>query len=208
MIDHKFTRSESDPCIYYKKLPNGEFVILLLYVDDMLIADTSMRIVSEFKTHLAKEFAMKDLGAAKKILGITIFRDRKKRELKLSQQDYIKKVLDRFGMVDAKSNMNSQEFWRQTGKESIGLKLPTGCPLFLLPPSNGSFKPEIAMPVIQPMLSFLDATDSYFFLDVYPFFAWNSNPTNMLDAQLDAAVAAMAALGYGEVKVVISEGTG
>ncbi|GLJ09201.1 hypothetical protein SUGI_0103680 [Cryptomeria japonica] len=79
------------------------------------------------------------------------------------------------------------------------------------PPSNGSFKPEIAMSVIQPMLSFLSATDSYFFLDVYPFFAWNSDPTNisldyvlfgeittdvvqdgilsysnMLDAQLDA----------------------
>lgn len=103
MIDHKFTCSESDPCIYYKKLPNGEFVILLLYVDDMLVADTSMRIVSELKTHLAKEFAMKDLGAAKKILGMTIIRDRKKRELKLSQQDYIKKVLDKFVMADAKS---------------------------------------------------------------------------------------------------------
>ncbi|XP_059072089.1 probable glucan endo-1,3-beta-glucosidase A6 [Cryptomeria japonica] len=98
------------------------------------------------------------------------------------------------------------------------------------PPSNGSFRPELAMSVIQPMLSFLSATDSYFFLDVYPFFAWNSDPANisldyvlfgeitadvvqdgilsysiMLDAQLDAAIAAMATLGYGEVKVVISE---
>ncbi|GLJ09189.1 hypothetical protein SUGI_0103480 [Cryptomeria japonica] len=98
------------------------------------------------------------------------------------------------------------------------------------PPSNGSFKQEIAMSVMQPMLSFLCATDSYFFLDVYPFFAWNSDPanisldyvllgeittdvvqdgtlsySNMLDAQLDAAIAAMATLGYGEVKVVISE---
>ncbi|GLJ09193.1 hypothetical protein SUGI_0103530 [Cryptomeria japonica] len=98
------------------------------------------------------------------------------------------------------------------------------------PPSNGSFKPEIAMSVIQPMLSFLSATDSYFFLDVYPFFAWNSDPanisldyvlfdeitadvvqdgilcySNMLDAQLYAAITAMATLGYGEVKVVISE---
>ncbi|GLJ09192.1 hypothetical protein SUGI_0103520 [Cryptomeria japonica] len=98
------------------------------------------------------------------------------------------------------------------------------------PPSNGSFKPEIAMSVIQPMLSFLSATDSYFFLDVYPFFASNSDPanisldyvlfgditadvvqdgilcySNMLDAQLYAAIAAMATLGYGEVKVVISE---
>lgn len=68
MIDHKFTCSESNPCIYYKKLPNGEFFILLLYVDDMLVADTSMKIVSELKTHLAKEFAMKDFRGSKEDL--------------------------------------------------------------------------------------------------------------------------------------------
>lgn len=99
------------------------------------------------------------------------------------------------------------------------------------PPSNGSFRADIASSVLQPMLSFLANTDSYFFLDVYPFFAWSSNPvnisldyvlfgitntasairdgsleyTNMLDAQVDATVAAMAELGYGNVKIAISE---
>ncbi|XP_057857045.2 probable glucan endo-1,3-beta-glucosidase A6 [Cryptomeria japonica] len=97
------------------------------------------------------------------------------------------------------------------------------------PPSNGTFKEAIATSVIKPMLSFLDSTDSYFFLDVYPFFAWNDNPvnislnyalfglsttnvedgtlgyTNILDAQLDAAIAAMQALGYDDVKLAISE---
>lgn len=73
MIDHKCTCCEFDPCIYFKKLSNGEFVILLLYVDDMLVADTSMKIVSELKTHLANEFSINDLGAANKILGMTIF---------------------------------------------------------------------------------------------------------------------------------------
>ena len=46
---------------------------------------------------------MKDLGAAKKILGMEITRDRKFRFLFLSQQSYIKKVLHRFNMHDAKS---------------------------------------------------------------------------------------------------------
>ncbi|KAH9322343.1 hypothetical protein KI387_016982, partial [Taxus chinensis] len=91
------------------------------------------------------------------------------------------------------------------------------------PPSNGSFRADIASSVMQPMLRFLNTTDSYFFLDVYPFFAWNSDPanisleyalfgqatedgySNMLDAQLDAALAAMAALGYGQVRIAISE---
>ena len=46
---------------------------------------------------------MKDLGAAKKILGMEITRGRNSGLLFLSQQSYIKKVLHRFNMHDAKS---------------------------------------------------------------------------------------------------------
>ena len=86
MAEHNFTRCESDPCVYFKRLPSGEFVILLLYVDDMLVAGTNKRIVNELKQKLASKFAMKDLGAAKKILGMTITRNRKKREITFSQK--------------------------------------------------------------------------------------------------------------------------
>ena len=43
-----------------------------------------------------------DLGPTKKILGMEISRDRKSRLLLLSQENYIKKVLHRFNMHDAK----------------------------------------------------------------------------------------------------------
>ena len=45
---------------------------------------------------------MKDLGAAKQILGMMIFRDRKNMKLTLSQDDYIAKVLQHFSMENAK----------------------------------------------------------------------------------------------------------
>ena len=45
---------------------------------------------------------MKDLGAAKQILGMRITRDRKNRKLTLSQSEYIEKVLERFRKQDAK----------------------------------------------------------------------------------------------------------
>ena len=50
------------------------------------------------KIELAKSFAMKDLGAAKKILGMRITRDRKNRKLTFSQGEYIEKVSDSFRM--------------------------------------------------------------------------------------------------------------
>ena len=45
---------------------------------------------------------MKDLGPARKILGMEIFKDRARRVLHLSQGGYIQKVLERFGMKGAK----------------------------------------------------------------------------------------------------------
>uniref|UniRef100_A0A2N9FYY5 Integrase catalytic domain-containing protein n=1 Tax=Fagus sylvatica TaxID=28930 RepID=A0A2N9FYY5_FAGSY len=54
------------------------------------------------KSLLHKEFEMKDLGAAKKILGMEIRRDRGARKLWLSQKNYIRKVFENFSMLDAK----------------------------------------------------------------------------------------------------------
>jgi hypothetical protein len=50
---------------------------------------------------------MKDLGAAKKILGMEIRRDRDAKKLWLSQDGYVKKVLERFSMENAKSESTS-----------------------------------------------------------------------------------------------------
>ena len=46
---------------------------------------------------------MKDLGAAKQILGMKICRDRKNRKFTFSQADYIKKLLQRFYMDNSKA---------------------------------------------------------------------------------------------------------
>jgi len=46
---------------------------------------------------------MKDLGAAKQILGMKIYRDRKNRKLTLSQANYVEKVLQRFHMENIKA---------------------------------------------------------------------------------------------------------
>ena len=71
MIAGRFSRSEMDHCCYLKKF-NASYIILLLYVDDMLIAGPNMKEILKLKESLAKEFAMKDLVVAKKILGMRI----------------------------------------------------------------------------------------------------------------------------------------
>jgi ATP-binding cassette subfamily B (MDR/TAP) protein 1 len=68
--------------MYYKKFEeDNDFIILLLYVDDMLVIGPDKDRVQELKVQLAREFDMKDLGPTNKILGMQIDRDRSKRKI-------------------------------------------------------------------------------------------------------------------------------
>jgi len=71
-----YTRSYYDLCVYYNKLPGGQYIYLLLYVDDMLIVFKSRYIIDKLKKDLSSKFEMKDLGEAKKVLGMEIEGDR------------------------------------------------------------------------------------------------------------------------------------
>ena len=65
----EFKRCEADHCCYVKSFDNS-YTILLLYVDDMLIIGFSIEEINNLKKQLSKQFAMKDLGAAKQIIGM------------------------------------------------------------------------------------------------------------------------------------------
>ncbi|KAK4388108.1 Retrovirus-related Pol polyprotein from transposon TNT 1-94 [Sesamum angolense] len=77
--------------------------LLVLYVDDMLIASPSITLITELQKNLCKNFEMKDLGNAKRILGMTIDRDRKNSVIFLNQKTYVKTVLEKFSMENAKT---------------------------------------------------------------------------------------------------------
>ena len=68
----------------------------------MLIATKSKEEIRTVKAQLNNEFEMKDLGAAKKILGLEIVRDRVVGRLSLSLKGNIEKVLRRFNMQNVK----------------------------------------------------------------------------------------------------------
>ena len=73
---------------------------MLLYFDDMLITSKNRGEIKRLKKQLASEFEMKDLGDAQRILGMEIRRDKKNGSVWLTQESYLKKVLERFCMDD------------------------------------------------------------------------------------------------------------
>ena len=61
MVGYGYTRTNADNCVYVKKFSNGKFVILLLYVDDMLIVGQDAGVIGNLKKDLFMSFDMKDL---------------------------------------------------------------------------------------------------------------------------------------------------
>ncbi|GFQ02696.1 retrovirus-related pol polyprotein from transposon tnt 1-94 [Phtheirospermum japonicum] len=101
MLQLNFIRLNSNHCVYVKRADN-QFVILTLYVDDMLLIGNSMKMVKSVKGLLAKKFDMKDLGPANFILGMQIKRHHEKQKLWLGQEKYINEILKKFRMADCK----------------------------------------------------------------------------------------------------------
>ena len=81
MMEHRFHRTQANHCVLIKRYEEGDFLILLLYVDDMLIVGQDTRKIGSLTKALGKSFAMKDLGPAKQILGMHIVRDRTQKVL-------------------------------------------------------------------------------------------------------------------------------
>uniref|UniRef100_A0A8R7JZD3 Retrovirus-related Pol polyprotein from transposon TNT 1-94 n=1 Tax=Triticum urartu TaxID=4572 RepID=A0A8R7JZD3_TRIUA len=101
ITSYGFSMTEGDHCIYFKIMGN-KFVLLSLYVDDILIASNDKSTLMEVKTWLSSKFDMKDMGEASYVLGVEIRRDRRKRMLGLSQKAYLNNVLQRFSMENCK----------------------------------------------------------------------------------------------------------
>ena len=79
-----YHKAQPHHCVFMKSYAKGDFIILLLYVDDMLIVGNGTKRIALLKTSLSKSFAMKDLGPSKQILGMMISRDGSKKLLWLS----------------------------------------------------------------------------------------------------------------------------
>ena len=100
-----YAANPHDPCVYVKKTKDGtgktsKMVVLILYVDDILLASADRSLIDQEKASLAKGFEMEDRGEAHFVLGMAIKRDRKKRILTIDQKSYVTAVIDRFGMTD------------------------------------------------------------------------------------------------------------
>lgn len=64
-----FDQCPYEPCVYVKNNIDGEFLVICLYVDDLLFTGNSQRLFTEFKQNMFNEFEMTDNGLMSFFLG-------------------------------------------------------------------------------------------------------------------------------------------
>lgn len=96
-----FVANDIDPCLYiYRR--DGKIVLVILYVDDILLAGPDNNLLNHFSRKLSLEFKIKDLGSPKEFLNIKIDRDIDRQIVKLSQAKFVDKMLNRFGFANCR----------------------------------------------------------------------------------------------------------
>ena len=61
MLEHGLHKTQVDHYVFVKRYNEGDFLILLLYVDDKLVITQYIKRIVSLKKALGKSFSMKDL---------------------------------------------------------------------------------------------------------------------------------------------------
>ena len=100
-----FSKNIADPNLYYKVI-QGDMLIMVLYVDDLLITGED-HLIEKCKQALISEFEMKDLGILHYFLGLEVWQHSK--GIFVNQGKYTLDLLNKFGMLDCKAMKTPME---------------------------------------------------------------------------------------------------
>lgn len=91
---------DSDAGIFIYKAKDSTIVLVIVYVDDALFCGPNKALVAKLKADFMAKWECRDLGDVKDFLRMWIVRDGHK--IKIDQTAYLRTVLQRCGMQDAK----------------------------------------------------------------------------------------------------------
>jgi hypothetical protein len=112
-----FLRCELDHALYKREEEDG-FLLVGVYVDDLIITGTSSEAIAQFKKQMHELFQMSDLGGLSYYLGIEVQQEPGK--ILVSQSSYARKILEKTGMSECNPCQTPMEHRLKLGKLTDG----------------------------------------------------------------------------------------
>lgn len=145
---YKFKQLLSDQCVFVGD-SNGHIIYLALYVDDGLVLSSSRFAIDSFLANLKEHFHI-TVDNGEQYVGLNIIRDRENGTITINQVPYIKRVLEKFNMGEAKPiqipadpGVRLQRAEDSSGAENYPYREAVGSLIFLATVS----RPDIAFGV-------------------------------------------------------------
>ena len=130
LIDNGFTRLEADPCIYVKNTEtvvngnkNTKYLMVALYVDDLLIAGSTKNMVTQLETIFEAKYKMKKLNVIKQLFGMGIFHDKIRNTIYITQQQYIEclvELFSKYGLSEFRTPMDERQHYSKKQMPQAG----------------------------------------------------------------------------------------
>ncbi|GJZ12679.1 putative ribonuclease H-like domain-containing protein [Tanacetum coccineum] len=117
LLDNGFQRGTIDQILFIRK-HKGEFLLVQVYVDDIIFGSSNPKLCREFEALMHTKFKMSAMGELSFFLGLQVLQ--KKDGIFLSQDKYVVDILKKFGLSDirsAKTPMDKENPW---GKDGTG----------------------------------------------------------------------------------------
>ncbi|XP_020207841.1 uncharacterized protein LOC109792812 [Cajanus cajan] len=99
LIAFGYEQSKADYSLFTKKTPSG-FTVILVYVDDLVLAGSDISEIQQIKALLHNKFSIKDLGELKYFLGFEIARSQS--GINMCQRKYALDLLQDSGQLASK----------------------------------------------------------------------------------------------------------
>ncbi|CAM8880778.1 unnamed protein product [Rhodiola kirilowii] len=99
LVAFGFQNSLNDYSLF-RLAKDGDFLVLLVYVDDVILTGTSELLFSEVKLYIHNKFQIKDLGHLKYFLGLEVARSTT--GIFLNQRKYALELLEEHNLTDCK----------------------------------------------------------------------------------------------------------
>ncbi|GJV81030.1 ribonuclease H-like domain-containing protein [Tanacetum coccineum] len=106
LVECGFKQSKSDYSLFTKS-EKGNFLALLVYVDDIIVTENNVDEIEKFKEFLRTKFQIKDLGKLKYFLGIEVLET--DFGVCLSQRKYCLDLLSEYGLLACKPSATPLE---------------------------------------------------------------------------------------------------
>jgi hypothetical protein len=95
LLSFSLPRSVLDPCLFWRATKSGGVMIVLIYVDDILIAATHEEWIAELKDFLRAQFDITDLGKVRRYLNVRVTYELGV-SVSFDQEEYVGDMLRRY----------------------------------------------------------------------------------------------------------------